>query len=345
MVENRKKRIVVVGGGTGTYTVLRGLKHFVDDIDITAVVAMTDSGGSTGRLRDEFGCLPVGDVRMALAALARDDGGEDTLLRKLFLHRFAGSGDVHGHSFGNLFLVALTDILGTEESAIEAASRVLHVCGTVLPVTTERVELVAEYDDGVRVAGEHAIDEPGSDRDGCRIVSLSAAPRAPLNEKVLAAFRGADLIVFGPGDLYTSILANCVVGGFGEALAASPAKILYIANLMTKRGQTSGMGINDHVAELKRYSGRNPEYVLVNDTRLPEELLRRYAEESEYPVALGVAGMSGAVRYADLLATEEIIRSPGDVLRRSLIRHDAGKLARAILDILEGAVGRAEGTV
>jgi uncharacterized cofD-like protein len=332
--QNRRKRVVVVGGGTGTYTVLTGLKQFAGTLDLTAVVAMTDSGGSTGRLRDEFGYLPVGDVRMALTALASDGGGEDTLLRKLFLHRFATDGAVHGHNFGNLLLVALTDILGSEESAIEAASRVLRVCGTVLPVTTERVELVAEYADGKRIVGEHAIDEPEKGRDEHRIITLSVTPEAVLNERVHEALVGADLIVFGPGDLYTSVLANCVVNGFREALTASPGKILYVTNLMTKVGQTSGMNIQEHVAELERYSGRTPDYVLVNQTPLPEELLSRYAKESEHPVAGDCDGIDASIQYADLLASEEIVRSPGDVLRRSLIRHDADKLAEAIFPLI-----------
>lgn len=336
MTATTKKRVVVVGGGTGTHTVLTGLKRYVDELDLTAVVAMTDSGGSTGRLRDEFGYLPVGDVRMALAALAREDEAHEALLRKLFLHRFATDGDVRGHNFGNLFLVALTDILGSEEAAIEAASRVLSVCGTVLPVTNEKVHLVAEYDDGVCVMGEHVIDEPEHSRNAARIVELSVTPKAALNAKARTALLEADFIVFGPGDLYTSVLANCVVDGFKEAVTESRARLVYISNLMTKFGQTTGMGVAEHVDELAAYIGRSPDYVFVNSTALPEELLGRYAEEGEYPVAYNCEGGVCAVLHEDLLAREEIVRSQGDTLRRSLIRHDPHKLAEALVRVVLG---------
>jgi uncharacterized cofD-like protein len=330
----RKKSIVVVGGGTGTYTVLSGLKKYADSVDLSAVVAMTDSGGSTGRLRDEFGYLPVGDVRMALSALAHEDDENGALVRKLFLHRFASDGDIAGHNFGNLFLVALTDILGKEELAIKAASKVLRVCGTVIPVTHEKTHLVAEYRDGTRIVGEHHIDELplGTTREP--IASLSVEPKVSINEEAREALRNADLIVFGPGDLYTSVLANCVVGGFKEAIGVSKARIVYISNLMTKAGQTTHMGVVDHVRELERYIGREPDMVLVNETALPKDLLLRYAEENEFPVDVTGTGLNGMLYRRDLLATEEIVRSKGDVLKRSLIRHDSDKLATALYELL-----------
>ena len=323
----KKKRIVVVGGGTGTYTVLSGLKKYADTIDISAVVAMTDSGGSTGRLRDEFGYLPVGDVRMALSALAHEDDENGALVRKLFLHRFASDGDITGHNFGNLFLIALTDILGKEELAIKAASKVLRVCGTVIPVTHEKTHLVAEYNDGTRIVGEHHIDTLPTGALRERIVSLDVTPQVHLNTEAGEALRNADMIVFGPGDLYTSVLANCVVSGFKEAIGKSKARTVYISNLMTKAGQTTHMNVVDHVRELERYIGREPDVILVNETTLPVHLLARYAEEGEYPVDVAGAGLNGALHRRDLLATEEIIRSKGDVLKRSLIRHDSDKLA------------------
>lgn len=329
-----KKKIVVVGGGTGTYTVLSGLKKYSDILDLTAIVAMTDSGGSTGRLRDEFGYLPVGDVRMALSALAREDDEHDALLRKLFLHRFAKNGDISGHNFGSLFLVALTDILGSEESAIEAASRVLRVCGTVLPVTHEKVHLVAEYSNGERIVGEHEIDEPNASVGEQKITSLSITPKANVNTKAREALLQADLIIFGPGDLYTSVLANCVVDGFSEALARSKGKVVYISNLMTKVGQTTGMGVAAHVQELTQYSGRTPDFVFVNTATLPDNLLSRYELEREYPVVVDYESETCKVIARDFLASEEVVRGKGDVLKRSLIRHDPHKLASAIRALL-----------
>ncbi len=329
-----KKKIVVVGGGTGTHTLLTGLKHYRDLVDVTAVVTMADSGGATGKLRDEFGYLPVGDVRMALAALAKEDDEHDSLIRKLFLHRFDTEGDMGGHNFGNLFLIALTDILGSEEKAIEAASRVLNVTGTVLPVTTEDTQLVAYYDDDSKVIGEHDIDVPERGINTPKIKTLTIEPKATLNLNVRRKFLEADLIVFGPGDLYTSVLANCVVDGFKDAVSASKAKKAYVANLMTKVGQTTDMGVKEHVEELSKYIGNKPDFVLVNNAELPNELLEKYKNEDEFPVCNNCGDFDADVHTTDLLASEEIIISKGDVLRRSLIRHDSHKLARAVYEIL-----------
>lgn len=329
-----KKKVVVIGGGTGTYTVLSGLKEYRSMLELAAIVAMTDSGGSTGRLRDEFGYLPVGDARMALTALANGGEEDDELVRKLFLHRFSTNGGISGHNFGNIFLMALTDILGSEEEAILAASRVLRVCGTVLPITNEKVHLVAEYTNGQRIVGEHEIDEPAEEFLNQKIVALSTTPTAHITKKVEAMLTDADLIIFGPGDLYTSVLANCVVEGFKETMQHSRAKVLYISNLMTKRGQTTNMGLKEHVAELARYVGKEPDAVLVNTTPLPDDLLLRYAKEEEYPVAMNLTSTTCRIIEADILGSEEIVRSEGDVLKRSLIRHDSEKLAREILALL-----------
>ena len=173
-----KKRVVVVGGGTGTHTVLRGLRAYADRLDITAIVSMADSGGSTGRLRDEFGFLPIGDVRNALSALASEGDAQDDLLRQLFMYRFDKGEGLSGHNFGNLFLTALTDILGSEEAAIKAASHILKVSGRVVPVTTSDVQLVATYEDGTVVVGENDIDETLTYQGEARIVSLGVTPEA-----------------------------------------------------------------------------------------------------------------------------------------------------------------------
>ncbi len=334
MADTQKKRVVVVGGGTGTHTVLSGLKHF-RDVDLHAVVAMTDSGGSTGRLRDEFGYLPVGDVRMALAALARDQGPHDQLLRKLFLHRFATSGTTSGHNFGNLFLMALTDILGSEDAAIEAAGRVLRVSGAVIPVTNQKTHLVATYDDGTVVVGEHEIDEPLESTQRS-ITALGITPDATISEKAARALIEADCVIFGPGDLYTSVLANCVIPGFREALEKSSATVVYVSNLMTKRGQTDGFGLKQHVFELTKYMGRMPHHVVMNTEELPKELLERYAAEGEYPVSLDECPPETTLVHEHLLASEAMSPASGDTLRRSLIRHDPEKLARTLYGIISG---------
>ena len=329
-----RKNVVVIGGGTGTHTVLRCLKRYQKQVHLCAVVTMADSGGSTGRLRDEFGYLPVGDVRMALAALASDIDQHEELLRELFLYRFDKGNGLSGHNFGNLLLVALTDILGSEEAAIRAAGKLLRVQGRVIPVTTETVHLVAKYSDGVELTGEHEIDEPPADRLGTSITHLSVSPQATISERAEDALLQADLIVLGPGDLYTSVLANVVVDGVSEAIKNSGAKLAYVSNLMTKTGQTIGMGVAEHVAELTRYVGVEPQYVFVNTTDFPQELLEKYQADGELPVENNTSEGSYEVIAADLLATEAVQTASGDTLKRSLIRHDSRKLARKILEII-----------
>lgn len=333
----QKKNVVVIGGGTGTHTVLKGLKKYQKQLDLTAVVTMADSGGSTGRLRDEFGYLPVGDVRMALAALASDIDEHEELLRELFNYRFAKGDGLSGHNFGNLLLVALTDILGSEEAAIRAAGRVLRVRGQVVPITTEKVDLVATYSDGVKVTGEHDIDEPDESRLQNKITNLAVTPLASISEAAETAILEADLIVLGPGDLYTSVLANCVVDGVPEALRNSTAPIIYVCNLMTKSGQTTGMGVAEHLSEISRYIGKQPDKVLVNSTNLPKDLLVKYEADNEFPVVQNLESNSCQVIEADLLASEAVLTTKGDTLKRSLIRHDSRKLARKIMDVLGAA--------
>ncbi len=329
-----KKKLVVVGGGTGTHTVLRGLRRYVDTVEITAVVSMADSGGSTGRLRDEFGQLPVGDVRNVLTALAADGDEQDQLLRQLFSYRFDRGEGLSGHNFGNLLLTALIDILGSEIKAIEATSRILRVAGRVIPVTTDNVHLVAEYEDGKIVVGENDIDDSNANPSQSRIVNLSLTPKANLTSSAREALLEADLIIFGPGDLYTSVLANCVVDGFKEVINQSQAKIVYVCNLMSKKGQTVGMTANDHLKEVAIYIGKTPDVIIVSNTVFPNELLNKYSEEGDFPVLNDCADDTCTVYAESLVATETIQLVGGDILKRSLIRHDPDKLASALIKFI-----------
>ena len=334
MEKGQKKKVVVIGGGTGTHTVLRGLKRYEKQLDLTAIVTMADSGGSTGRLRDEFGFLPVGDVRMALAALAKDIDSHQELLRELFLYRFSKGEGLSGHNFGNLLLVALTDILGSEEAAIRAAGKVLGVQGGVVPVTTEKVHLIAGYEKGAVLRSEHEIDEPPEALSKQRIVDLTVSPDVRINPKAEEAILNADMVVVGPGDLYTSVLANCVVSGMADALRRTRAPMVYVSNLMTKVGQTHDMGVKEHLAEMRRYLKRRPDIVVVNTSSFPEDLLERYAADGEFPVVNNTDKTDGEIITGDYVASEEVVTASGDVLKRSLIRHDPAKLADTLLDIL-----------
>ena len=332
--EKAKKSVVVIGGGTGTHPILRGLKKYSDNISITAIITMADSGGSTGRLRDEFGQLPVGDVRMALTALASDVDENDQVLRELFLHRFDKGVGLNGHNFGNLFMVALTEILGSETEAVKAASRILRVKGKVLPVTEDHVHIVATYDDGVIVEGEHEIDEPDEERWPHTIAKLATKPKGHITKEAQEAILGADLILLGPGDLYASLLANCVVEGVGEAICSSKAKFVFALNLMTRPGQTHGMTATDHSNEVAKYVGKMPDCVVINTGDVPSRLLEKYAAEFQFPVADDSHLLSCTVIKEDLLSSEEVVKKKGDVLKRSLVRGDGDKFATLLMTLL-----------
>lgn len=329
-----KKKVVVVGGGTGTHTVLRGLRHFADTLDIAAIVSMADSGGSTGRLRDEFGFLPIGDVRNALTALASESDKYDVLLRQLFLYRFSRGTGLEGHNFGNLFLTALRDILGSEGEAILAASHILKVSGRVIPVTVDDIQLIAEYDDGLIIVGENEIEESLQTRKDSRIVSLSLSPQATITNDAREAIVGADLLVLGPGDLYTSILANCIVDGFKQAVMQSQAKIVYVCNLMSKRGQTIGMHAAEHVAEVSKHIGRAPDVALINTSTFQPDLLDKYAKEGDHPILNNCVGDICTIEALPLASEEEVILSSGDTVKRSLIRHDSDFLAKTLVSLI-----------
>ncbi|MFN3188081.1 MAG: uridine diphosphate-N-acetylglucosamine-binding protein YvcK [Candidatus Paceibacteria bacterium] len=329
-----KKKVVVVGGGTGTHALLKGLKRYADQLDITVIVTMSDSGGSTGRLRDEFGQLPVGDARSALVALSAEVDAHDELLRELFLYRFEKGVGLVGHNFGNLLLTALTDILGSEVEAITTASRLLRVRGKVVPVTTDNVHLKAEYEDGLEVVGEHDIDEPSIERSNQRITRLSVTPQADINPVAREALADADLVILGPGDLYTSIIANCVVGGFKEAIPLQ-TPVAYVCNLMSRVGQTKNMKASGHIAEIAKYLGRMPDYVIVNTTAFDEVLLAKYLADDEQPVLLDCESDGVCTIHTDdFLATDVVKNKSGDIVRRSLIRHDGEKLATFICSSL-----------
>lgn len=318
-------QVVTIGGGTGTFVVLSGLRH-VPGLALTAIVSSADDGGSTGRLRDAYGILPPGDARQALVALAE----EGTLLRDLFAYRFS-KGDVAGHNLGNLLITALADRLGSDAAALDAASRILRIEGRVLTASEHPATLTATLADGNALVGEHAIDERTVGRP--RIIHLALTEPVALADAARSAIHGAQFIIMGPGDLYTSTIAPLLCIGMLVALADSSAKLVYVVNLFTKAGQTEGYTASEHVAEIERYVGRAIDHILIATGQFPEEALERYAEEGEHPVVDDLGGDSRVIRgaFAQVAVVEPV---PEDPVPRSLIRHDSAKLATAITALL-----------
>lgn len=273
----RGPKIVVVGGGTGLSTLLRGLKHYSSNI--TAVVTVADDGGSSGRLRREIGVLPPGDIRNCLAALA----DEEKLLTELFHYRFSSGSGLSGHSFGNLFLTAMTDVMGDLEQAIAASSKVLAVRGQVLPSTLSDVSLWAELSDGRRIEGESNITKARG-----KIVQIGCTPAdPPAVPKALKAIEEADYIVIGPGSLYTSIIPNLLVPDIMDAIARRPVPRIYVCNIMTEPGETDGFTVSDHIRAIDRVCDRPIfDAVLVQKRTPSEKTLERYARVGSIPVEL-----------------------------------------------------------
>lgn len=331
---NKKKRIVVVGGGTGTFTVLGGLKKY-NDLHLSAIVSMTDSGGSNRVLRDEFGLLPTSDINQCIVALASKNS--NGLLRDLFSYRYNQGTGITGMRFGNLFMAALTDIYGSQKKAIEATCKMLQVQGDVIPVTYDNTNLVARYANGTQVLGEHYIDEPEERLGKQGIVELSVMPQATVNSDAMEAIARAQLIVIGPGDLYTSLICNFVVGDFAKAICKSKAKKIYVMNLMTKFGQTYGLTANGHLSELENYLGCKIDYCLVSKkSSVSMPILKKYRQEHAEVVKDDLKGRVDVKIVRRDFVSKDIYTKPGsDKLRRSLIRHDSGKLAKAIYNLLK----------
>ena len=315
----RGYKIVAIGGGTGLSTLLRGLKRSTSNL--TAVVTVTDDGGSSGRLQKELGILPPGDIRNCLVALADDEA----MVTDLFRYRFSEGEGLLGHSFGNLFLAAMTGITGNFDRAIKESSRVLNIKGRVLPATLETVKLRATLENGSHVYGETEIS-----RSALPIRDIELEPRhaAPLPE-VLEAIEEADAIILGPGSLYTSILPNLLVDGVAAAIARASAPKIYICNVMTQPGETDDFTASKHVNVLQAHAGaRICDSVIIN-LEPPERLLETYAEGGQRPVE------------PDREAVEELgVRVVGArvISETVTVRHDPGKLAEVVLKLIDDGV-------
>lgn len=312
----RGPKIVVVGGGTGLGTILRGLKQVT--ANITAIVTVADDGGSSGRLRSEFGMLPPGDIRSCLIALA----DLEPLMERLMQYRFNGGTGLKGHSFGNLFLAAMTEITGDFEQAIRASSQVLAVRGRVLPSTLENPVLHAELVDGSKIVGESVI---GHSPVAIRHLAMDPPDARPVPE-ALTAIGEADLIILGPGSLYTSVIPNLLVHETAEAIRASSAIKVYICNAMTQPGETIGYSAADHVQAIQDHAGEGLiDYVLINTEEISTVLLERYRLEGGAPV---VADMDRVRTLGPIPLGAPI------VITTDYVRHDADRLAQFMLGLI-----------
>ncbi|MDJ0651530.1 MAG: YvcK family protein [Simkaniaceae bacterium] len=318
------KKVVVMGGGTGNFTVLRGLKKH--NVDLSAIVSMADDGGSTGILRDELGVLPPGDVRQCLVALS----DSSRLMRSVMNYRFENGG-LGGHSLGNLLLSALDKVTGSFERAVEEMGRILFIKGKVIPVTTHQVRLRMILKNRKILEGEKEIYLSHEIDKGYSKIYLEPFPES--NPHAISEIRNADLIILGPGGLHTSIIPNLLVSGVSQALRESHAKKVFIANLMNRRGQTTGYKVSDYLSEIVTYLGDDIfDHILVNNQMPDQELIEKYAEEGE----LIENDMNGPrVVSAPLLGKLSQSRKGDMLITRSLIRHNSTQITKEIMKIVD----------
>lgn len=310
------KKVVVIGGGTGVFTVLSGLKEY--PFHLSAIVTIADDGGSSGILREEFGILPPGDIRRALVALS----SSSPFLAKLFQYRFKNGEGLKGHNFGNLFLTALEGLTGDFNQAVKEAGNILGIKGEVIPVSLENTRLFARLENDFLVIGESNIDVPKHDGN-LSIKEVFLNPLAKANKEALQVIKKADVIIIGPGDLYTSIIPNFLVKGIKEAIKKSKAKKVYISNIMTKFGETNHFTAEQFLAVIEKYLGKGIiDYFLVNVEKPKKSYLDKYKKEKAELVKYNK-------QYLSVLKKPKVVFTKL-VRNSSLLRHDPKKLAQAI---------------
>lgn len=317
------KKVVVIGGGTGNFVILNGLKKY--PLDLTAIVSMADDGGSTGILRDELGVLPPGDVRQCLVALSNSS----RLMRSLMNYRFE-QGGLGGHSFGNLLLSALEKVTGSFEKAVEEAGKILYIQGKVIPVTTHQTRLKMVLHNDCVLEGEREIYLSQEIDQGYKTIFLEPLPK--VNPHVLEEIGNADLVVLGPGGLHTSLIPNLLVEKVCDAICKSGAKKVFVVNLMNRKGQTTLFKASDYLKELVRFLGRDPfDYILINSQKPPKALIEVYADEGDL---VENDLHEERVIFSDMLGDLQN-ELKCDLMKRNLIRHDSKKLAQELMKIVD----------
>ncbi len=321
----QKRRIVCIGGGTGLFGTLMGLKK-LPNVLLSSIVAMTDDGGSTGKLRESFGILPAGDVRQNLVALAN----VPILMSEVLQHRFKAGGEAFkGHNLGNLFLTALYEIKGSMKEGVKCFGDILNIQGIVVPVTDTYVKLSARFEDGMVIIGESRIDKAEGRHPDLRIDDLWHEPKAECNVDAYSNILNSDLVVIGPGDLFTSVITNLIVEYIPEAIARTKAKKVYICNLMTKPGETAHYGVYEHVREIVKYlGGDHLDYVIVSKTKLSSRARKIYEARGQLPVSLREIKKIEGITKAKI-----IIADVGH--ETDLVRHDSEKIKEVVRKILK----------
>ena len=321
----RKKNITLIGGGTGTFIVLQALKKL--EVNIKAIVSMMDSGGSTGRLRDQLGVLPPGDLRQCLIALS----DAPILWRKLFLYRFE-KGDLKGHNFGNIFLSALEKVAKNYQKVVDSASFILKTKGEVIPVTFQKTDLIVKFSDGSILKGEGKIDDNKATNK--TIVKAFLSKKVAPNLKAIEAIEKSDFIIIGPGDLYTSLIPPLLVNEVPQKIKTAKAKIIFIVNLMTKKGQTTNFSAYDHFKIITQYLNRPPDLVLINKGKIPENILKWYKKHGEKVVINDInQNFRGVIIEKDLIDKRTFQKDKADILERSILRHNPKKLQKIFQQI------------
>ncbi|MFA5931858.1 MAG: gluconeogenesis factor YvcK family protein [Candidatus Paceibacterota bacterium] len=322
------KNIVTIGGGTGSYTVLSGLKH-IPDVSLSALVSMADDGGSTGVLRDELGVLPPGDVRQCLVALSE----HTDIVRKLMNYRF-NEGTLKGHNFGNIFLAALEKVTGNFIEGVEVASGILKVNGVVIPITSNKAELSILLSNGKLIEGENEINH--SNLQDVGIDKIFYKDNVELNEHAKEALLKADYVILGPGNYYCSLVPNLIVNGFKEAIIESKAKIILPINLTNKLGHTTNFKVSNYVNDVEKYLGKLVDVILVNNEEPSAEQVERYKLLEGDGVLIEDDFKDDRVVRAPLLSHVFFERAAADVIpsTKGFIRHDSEKLANRIKEII-----------
>lgn len=319
------KNIVTIGGGSGQYILLSGLRD-MPKIKISSVVSMSDSGGSTGRLRDELGVLPPGDVLKCLLALSK----QRNVYRDFLLKRFTGDGKLSGHSVGNMLLTFLSEYVNDFPSGVKALGEILDTKGEVFPVTISKISLVAQFDNGEEIIGESKIDIPNTLNRG-QITDIQLRPidskeKIKIYKKAEVAIKNADLVILGPGDLYTSVVPNLLVPGMKQILSNVKGKIVYVLNIMTKAGETDAYSAKDFINTIEKYLGREVDFIIANSEKPDKKIMEFYKQEK----ASFVDSNELKIIYPKKLIQENLLNTGGD-----MARHDIERLAAAVHNLIQ----------